>query len=168
MDVQNQLFLFQQERLNDIKEEGAVWELFVDGASRNNPGKAGAGVLLLKNGKEIVAKGFYLGIVSNNQAEYGALAIGIFFCKQLLAGSDELLIYSDSQLVVRQIRGEYRVKHPQLKEFYLCVHEHLKSLDYTIHHIAREKNSIADKLANKGIDSATPLPTGFKSFCSLI
>src|ERR1700733_1037262 len=84
------------------------WKLFIDGAARNNPGPAGAGIYITKNDKPFKKLGFYLGVKTNNQAEYGALLLGLHALKATWDSRDHLDIISDSQLLVRQFKGEYR------------------------------------------------------------
>ena len=84
-------------------KKGLHWKLFVDGASRKNPGKAGAGIYLVKEDKSILKKGFYLGTKTNNQAEYLALILGIFYAKKYMAKNDMLTIFSDSELLVKHM-----------------------------------------------------------------
>jgi len=140
----------------------SLWKLFIDGASRNNPGPSGAGIYLLKNGKEVVKKGYYLGIKTNNQAEYLALLIGIRYFKELsIKPADPVAIYSDSQLMINQLHGIYRVKNSALKEYFLAAQEQLKKYNYSLHHILRHKNTHADALANYGIDNKVELPSTF-------
>lgn len=128
------------------------WKLFIDGASRNNPGRAGVGLYALKDGKFFFKKGFFVGIKTNNEAEYLALIIGLFLIKPQMAAKDVLHIVSDSQLLVRQIRGQYRVKKPELQRLYACAMHQLSELDYTINHVLRLDNKNADAMANAGID----------------
>jgi ribonuclease HI len=140
---------------------GALWQLYVDGAARNNPGPAGAGIYLLKNGQPIEQVGIFLGNKTNNQAEYLALFFGLLYAKQYIKQDDLLVINSDSQLLVRQITGAYSVKNPIIKRIYNQLGEHLSSIKYTIVHIPREQNKIADKLANMGIDKKLSIPPQF-------
>lgn len=159
-----QLSLFEAATTeNKIIKEKAYnhWRLFIDGAARNNPGPAGAGIYLLKNEKPIKKVGFYLGKKTNNQAEYGALLIGLFYVNQYIASHDHLDILSDSQLLVRQFKGEYKIKHPELKPLHLLAQFLLKDKHYVIDHILREYNGIADEMANKGIDEKKALPHEF-------
>jgi ribonuclease HI len=135
------------------------WTLFVDGASRGNPGAAGAGVYLTSEGKAVLEQGFYLGKKTNNQAEYLALLIGLFFAKKYLGPKDILHIRSDSQLLVRQMMGIYKVKDAQLKvmrDVGLLFVEKIAS--YTIEHILRGKNGDADRMANHGVDKKVEIP----------
>lgn len=146
---------------------GNCWTLYVDGASRNNPGPAGAGVYLLKNNEPFLKKGFFLGTKTNNQAEYLALLIGLFFLDAQLSDHDMLKIFSDSQLLVRQLKQEYRVKHPDLIPLYACARSFLKDKPYIVKHIMREHNAVADELANIGIDNKNKhhIPSNFENFC---
>jgi len=126
--------------------------LFTDGASRGNPGQAGAGaVLFADNGEELVAKSVYLGTCTNNVAEYKALLIGLEEASRL--GCSELAIALDSELIVRQIQGRYKVKNETLATLFTEVREYLAGFGkWTIIHVPRAQNSRADELANKGID----------------
>lgn len=137
------------------------WTLFIDGAARNNPGPAGAGVYLLKNAEEAYKQGFFLGVKTNNQAEYLALLIGIFILNQYATPNDTIRIVSDSQLLVKQFTGEYAVRHPELKPLHLLARTLLQRNHVHIEHVLRADNSNADQLANLGIDKKIPLPTEF-------
>src|SRR5437868_5008693 len=92
-----------------------VWTLFVDGASRNNPGPSGAGIYIVKNNILVIKRGYYLGIKTNNQAEYLALLLGLFILMEHREAEDQVRIISDSQLLVRQLVGMYKVRHPHLQ-----------------------------------------------------
>lgn len=137
------------------------WQLYIDGASRNNPGPAGAGVYLTKNNVAVIKQGFFLGIKTNNQAEYLALLLGLHCAERHMQKGDFLVISSDSQLLVRQLTGEYTVKHPELKILFQLIRERLVTLDYAIRHVMRNDNKIADHLANVGIDKRLPIPHDF-------
>jgi len=137
------------------------WKLFIDGASRNNPGPSGAGFLLLKNDKSVVQDGFFLGKKTNNQAEYFALLLGAFFLKKYICKGDFVLIVSDSQLLVRQLKGEYRVRKAELKPMHQCAKDLLADITYTIVHVLREENEQADALANRGVDKKKKPPKQF-------
>ena len=159
-----QLNFFDQDdassTIKDIKSKNH-WRLFVDGASRNNPGMSGAGIHLLKNNRTVKKVGFYLGIKTNNQAEYAALLIGIYYLMQYWQPTDAVEILSDSQLLVRQLNGEYKVRHPDLKPLHLLAKSLLHTIPCKITHVLREKNYIADEMANVGIDKKKPLPKKF-------
>lgn len=139
-------------------EKPHKYELYVDGASRNNPGPAGAGLYLVRDGVSVEERGIYLGVKTNNQAEYLALLLGAYYAEQHMKEGDSLVIKADSELMVRQISGVYRVKNPELARIYASIRRLLQELHYTIQHIPREQNKIADKLANMGIDKKIEVP----------
>lgn len=142
--------------------------LYIDGASRNNPGKSGAGVYLLKDGKPIVKQGFFLGIKTNNEAEYLALLLGLFFAQKNMLVGDTLIVRSDSLLLIRQLQGKYKITKPHLRVLYDCAQNIMHTQHYVCEHVFREQNSIADALANKGIDDKIPVPEDFLSLCLTI
>lgn len=127
--------------------------LYTDGASRGNPGEAGAGIVVLDDrGREMIAQGKYLGTCTNNVAEYQALLLGLTEASRI--GDGTIDIFLDSQLIVRQIQGVYRVKSSDLQPLFTQVKELLSSFaDFTVSHIPREQNKRADQLANQGIDN---------------
>jgi len=126
--------------------------IFIDGASRGNPGRAGAGVYITdREGKRIAGKGRFLGHKTNNEAEYGALLLGMQEAKRL--GGESIRIYTDSELIERQVKGVYRVKEPHLRVLHRRVMENIKGFDsFEIESIAREENQEADLLANLAIE----------------
>lgn len=129
------------------------WILYSDGASRGNPGDAGAGALLTSSKGDEYSLSVYLGQKTNNQAEYEALIIGLEKLKGLKA--KDLEIRADSELLVKQLNGEYKVKNPDLLQLFFRVKELLGLFEkVSIKHIPREKNKRADKLANEAIDEA--------------
>lgn len=140
----------------------ATWQLYIDGAARKNPGPAGAGIVLLKENVIIKEAGIFLGTKTNNQAEYSALLFGILYAKKYMHARDFLKIKSDSQLLVRQISGEYAIKNEHLQHFYKHLKELLYDLNYTIEHVYREDNTLADKMANVGIDKKVAIPDEYK------
>lgn len=142
----------------------SIWKLFVDGASRNNPGNSGAGVYILKDSNVFQQQGVFLGKKTNNEAEYLALLLGVFELKQVIEKKDLVLIMSDSQLLVRQIAGIYKVKEPRLQKLYMIAQHLLRDINYEIVHVLRENNTYADELANKGIDNKTSASTSFIQF----
>jgi len=123
-----------------------------DGAARGNPGPAGAGALLRdEEGRPVAEVCEYLGEATNNQAEYRALVLALAEAKRL--GATSLAIYSDSELMVKQVKGEYRVKNEGLRLLFKDVVKGLRAIgNYTIEHLPRERNKEADKLANRAID----------------
>jgi ribonuclease HI len=124
----------------------------VDGASRGNPGKAGIGVAVFdKNSKLIKECSEYIGIATNNVAEYKALILGVK--EAIKCGAQEILFRTDSELLAKQIMGEYRVKNTQLMYLFTEVQGLLKKLPkWKIKYIPRVENKEADMLANKGIE----------------
>ena len=96
----------------------SIWKIYTDGASRGNPGPSGAGVYVTQDDIPIIKRGIYLGKKTNNQAEYLALALAIFFVKNSAAHRSielpTLHLYADSELMVKQMKGIYRVKNPTL------------------------------------------------------
>lgn len=137
------------------------WQLFVDGASRNNPGPAGAGIYLAHKHQAVISQGFFLGVKTNNQAEYLALLIGLMVALPKI-GDEHLQIVSDSLLLVNQIKGIYRVKNPQLKLIHEQIMAILSEVSYDVVHVLRAKNQIADEMANVGIDEKVAIPSKIK------
>jgi len=132
-------------------ESGHRLVLYIDGASRGNPGRAAAGIWMTNGeGKKISEMSRYLGHKTNNEAEYWALLLGLKEAKRL--GGDILQIFTDSELVERQIKGIYRVKDLNLKVLHKTVMEDLKTfLSFEIESVPREENKEADRLANQAI-----------------
>ncbi len=129
-----------------------IYSLYTDGACRGNPGEAGAGVILKdSSGKTVKKMRKYLGFMTNNQAEYNALLLGLNLART--SGVRNLQVYLDSELVVRQVNGEYRVKSPEIKSLHRKVLKMLGEFDkINILYIPREMNGEADSLANQAID----------------
>jgi ribonuclease HI len=129
--------------------------LRTDGAARGNPGPAGAGILIEDDqGIRVQARHKWLGQMTNNQAEYHALIEGLKAVKDWKP--DRLEIYLDSKLVVEQIKGQYKIKEPELQKLYAQATQLLDGLQYEIKHVAREENRGADHLANMAIDEKVP------------
>ncbi len=141
------------------------WQLYCDGASRNNPGNAGAGVYITKNDSPFLHNSYSLGIKTNNEAEYLALLLGLYLIEEHWDITDSLAIFSDSQLLIRQLSGQYRVREPRLVPLYTCARSFLAKRAHELTHIPREQNKVADRLANKGIDKGTRPPEAFWRFC---
>ena len=141
------------------KKRNPKWFLAVDGASRGNPGKAGAGVYLTCEDEVILEQGFFLGEKTNNQAEYLALLIGLFYAKKYVKDTDSLHVQSDSQLLVRQMCGQYKVKDARLKMMRDVAYTFLDEIhSYEFEHVLRHKNTHADKMANHGVDKKIEVP----------
>lgn len=126
--------------------------IHIDGGSRGNPGPAGAGVVIHReDGALIHESAHFLGEQTNNAAEYLALILALR--RATRCESKAIRVNSDSQLLVRQITGEYQVKNPKLLEFYEQAQLLLIKIQrWTMRHIPREHNSCADKLANMAMD----------------
>ena len=137
-----------------MSELADEWLLMVDGAARGNPGDAGCGAVILdRNGTVVKELSRYLGHATNNVAEYEGLLMGLEALLRL--GKKRICVQSDSQLLVRQLNGEYRVKDEKLKALFQKAMSLLRQFDaYRILHVPRELNKLADRLANKGIDEA--------------
>lgn len=130
-------------------------EIYIDGGARGNPGPAGVGVVVLdESGKRIKDVSKYIGEATNNIAEYSALLYGLE--EALILRADEIKINLDSELVARQITGEYRVKDPNIRPLFERALNMLKSFkNFEVNHIDRSKNKEADKLVNKAINLAS-------------
>ncbi|MBI2068431.1 MAG: ribonuclease HI family protein [Deltaproteobacteria bacterium] len=126
--------------------------LCTDGAARGNPGPAGAGAVLFDGeGRVVEELTSYLGETTNNVAEYEALLLGLRKARELKA--TEIEIQADSELMVRQLSGEYRVKNEGLKPLFQEAVRLLREFEkYSIKHIDRSLNKEADRLANRAID----------------
>ncbi|MDY6852649.1 MAG: ribonuclease HI family protein [Thermodesulfobacteriota bacterium] len=130
-------------------QEGVWWTLYTDGAARGNPGPAGAGAVLRdENGDLLAEVSRFLGRGTNNEAEYQGLIFGLE--EALGLGARRLKMRLDSELVVKQVSGLYRVKNKRLRPLYQRVMALLQDLEtYDILHIRREKNTEADALASR-------------------
>ena len=126
--------------------------LYCDGASRGNPGPSGAGVVLLdEKGEHIFELSRYLDNGTNNEAEYRALVRGLEAAADL--GVKRIEIFLDSELVVRQLSGKYKVRNPRLRSLFGQTVSRLQHFDdYAIFHVGRELNQQADRLAKEAID----------------
>jgi ribonuclease HI len=129
-------------------------KLFTDGGARGNPGPAGIGAVIFDEKGNVVAEiSEYIGETTNNQAEYKALIAGLTKAKEL--GASELEVFLDSELVVKQLNREYRVKDKDLAPLFVQVYNTSLSFKKIIFkHIFREKNELADKLVNQALDKA--------------
>ena len=155
-NVNNQLSFIPKE---ETPSEGYV--LNIDGAARNNPGPAGAGIVLKQNETKLLEKGYFIGNKTNNQAEYLALIIGLITWKTLNK-KDPPTILSDSELLIKQINGNYRVKNPDLQQLFHVAYLLTKGLKVQFKHIVRTENKDADRLANRGIDTKKALPETYR------
>ena len=127
-------------------------EIHIDGASRGNPGEAGFGVSVEDaDGTPRAELYGYLGRASNNVAEYQALIHALRWART--HGARKLRVFSDSELVVRQVNGQYRVKHPDMVPLHRQATTLMRQFDSaTVSHVRREQNRDADRLANRALD----------------
>ena len=129
--------------------------LWTDGGARGNPGPAAyAYVLEADDGTVLEARGEAIGTATNNVAEYSALVAGLHAAAA--AGVRELEVRSDSELMVKQMRGEYRVKNRELQALFLDASLAARDVgEVTYTHVRREHNELADRLVNETLDAAT-------------
>jgi ribonuclease HI len=156
-----QQFALSREELQAIFQEASeyfahldqgFWTIYCDGASRGNPGPAGAGAVVVDpSGNLRLEDCKFLGTATNNVAEYEALLLGLEAARR--QGAAKIQVLSDSQLMVFQLTGRYRVRHPRLLPLWRQAMNALKKFEScTIFHIDRSLNSEADRLANQAID----------------
>ena len=128
--------------------------LWTDGGARGNPGPAAfAYVLEAADGTVLDARGEAIGVATNNVAEYSALVAGL--ARAVEAGVRELEVRSDSELMVKQMRGEYRVKNRDLQSLFLDASRAAREIGHvTCMHVRREHNELADRLVNEALDAA--------------
>lgn len=126
----------------------------VDGGARGNPGPAAIGaVITTPDGELVEQRGEAIGRATNNVAEYRALLLGIERARAL--GAREVELIGDSELIVKQVKGEYRVKDPGLQPLHAQVRTALGGFDrWSIRHVRREQNAAADALVNETLDGA--------------
>jgi len=125
--------------------------IYTDGASRNNPGESGAGVYILRDGEPFEQIARYLGMTTNNIAEYSAAIIGLEHAVKV--GARKVKLFADSELMVKQINGLYKVKNEGLKPLHTKVKGLIARIgSVAVQYIPREQNKEADALANKAID----------------
>lgn len=128
-------------------------KLFTDGGSRGNPGPSATGVVIFDMEDNVVKKSSkYLGITTNNQAEYQALLQGLELAAKL--GVEELSVYMDSELIIKQLQGLYKVKNPDLKPIYdkvKAISSDFAKISYT--HVPRALNKLADAMVNECLDN---------------
>jgi ribonuclease HI len=133
-------------------EQGGRAHVYFDGASRGNPGPAAIGWVLVTDEGIVDEGGDRIGETTNNRAEYAALIRALDAATG--HGFDEVDVRGDSELIVRQVRGEYDTNNPELRERRVKVRELLDGFDrWTIEHVPREVNSRADSLANEAFDN---------------
>ena len=124
-----------------------VLKIFSDGAAKGNPGPASIGASLINDGHEVASISQEIGIATNNVAEYKALEAALV--KALELGYKNVSINADSELMIKQLKGEYKVKNSDLKVIYNSITTLLNKFDSkTLQHIPRDENKRADQLAN--------------------
>jgi ribonuclease HI len=143
--------------------------VFADGGSRGNPGPAACGYVIYEtkqnfadhesalkwalNSEPTHSNGDYLGAATNNVAEWQGVLKGLEYVQAQAIQIDSLFVFLDSQLVVRQISGQYKVKQPHLKPLHTSVMQILKTIrEYQVHHVYRHDNSLADEQVNIVLD----------------
>jgi len=135
-------------------------QIFTDGAARGNPGPAGIGVVIRNDEKVLLEVSNFIGEQTNNVAEYMAFIRGLE--EAIDMGEKNVEVFSDSELLVKQINGEYRVKNNGLIPLFNHAQSLIKKFKHCrVYHTPREENTHADKLANRGIDNA-------KKDCSIV
>ena len=139
-------------------------KVFTDGASRNNPGESGIGIIIYDENNSVLKKwNEYIGKATNNQAEYKALIKSISLIEEIISGAEaapEFIEFnSDSELMVNQLKSKYRVKDAGMLLLYRLFLQEVKKLGigYSVSHIDRKLNKEADKLANQAIDNKNSL-----------
>lgn len=126
-------------------------KVFSDGASRGNPGEAGCGFVIINADEKVIKEGsLYIGHATNNIAEYRAVFEAAKEAVKLKP--TEILFFLDSELIVKQMKGEYKVKNEALAVIHSELLGVLKGYKFVFKHVPRELNKLADKLANKAID----------------
>ena len=128
-------------------------EIYIDGASKGNPGPSGVGLVICRDGEVIKNMSSYIGNATNNIAEYTALIWALQ--EGMMLKADTLKVNTDSLLLYHQINRTYKIKHPNILGLYnQAVHLIKAFKDFRINHISREKNRAADKLATKAVREA--------------
>jgi ribonuclease HI len=129
------------------------FDVYTDGGARGNPGPAAAGgVIISADGSTVAELSQYLGVATNNVAEYRALELTLRKAKEL--GCQTVVIHMDSELIVRQLNGLYRVKDPKMLELHTQVRRLLRDFaDWKVKHVPRSQNKRADELVNQALDA---------------
>ncbi len=154
--------LFAEPESPSARSEGA-YTANIDGAARGNPGPASYGVVIRRpDGKTVESLGKYIGRHTNNVAEYYALIAALDYAAA--NGIKRLRVHSDSQLIVNQMKGLYKVKHPDLRPLHERAKKQAAGLEaFTIQYIPREQNHEADAAANAALDSTSGVKPAFAS-----
>ena len=152
--------LFAEPESPSAREEGS-YTANIDGAARGNPGPASYGVVLRRpDGKPLESLGKYIGRQTNNVAEYYALIAALDYAAA--NGIKRLRVYSDSQLIVNQIKGIYKVKHPDLRPLHERAKKQAATLEaFAIQYVPREQNRSADAAANAALDNTSSVKPAY-------
>ena len=136
-----------------LRPSGGRAHVYFDGAARGNPGPAAVGYVVVTDGGIVAEGGKRVGRATNNQAEYEALVQALAVATDY--DFDEVVVRGDSELIVKQVRGEYDTNDPELREYRVQVRELLAGFsEWSISHVPREINDRADQLANDALDDA--------------
>ncbi len=135
-------------------------KIYTDGGSRGNPGPAALGVHITRDNAPWISFGKTLGITTNNMAEYSAAVAALSWIlehKENLSSGEEIFFYADSQLLISQITGVYKIKSEHLRQLLGSIHKLEAAIDHPIHyrHIPREQNKLADKQVNLALDNVS-------------
>jgi ribonuclease HI len=135
-------------------------KIYTDGGSRGNPGPAALGVHITKDDTPLVSFGKTIGIATNNIAEYSAAVAALSWIlkqKQQLTEGEDIFYYADSQLLISQITGVYKIKNANLAQLLITIKGLEKEIGHPIHyrHIPREQNTLADRQVNLALDGIT-------------
>jgi ribonuclease HI len=132
--------------------DSTLWQINIDGAARGNPGPAAFAFVIRRDGAPLIEEKGFLGSTTNNLAEYTALVRALEHAAKL--GARRLVVHSDSELLVKQMNGEYRVKNESLRELFDEAKQLCRRFDIvTIRHVPRAQNSDADRLCNEALDA---------------
>jgi probable phosphoglycerate mutase len=154
--------LFDQQEAPAARVDG-MYTANIDGAARGNPGPASYGVVVRRpDGSPLESLGKYIGRHTNNVAEYYALIAALDYA--IARGIKRLRVYSDSQLIVNQMKGLYKVKHPDLRPLHERAKKQAAGLEsFTIQYVPREENRAADAAANAALDNTSGMKPAFAS-----
>lgn len=146
-----------------------ILKLFVDGASRGNPGASGVGIFCYNaEGTAVIESGFFTGSQTCNQAEYTALVYAFFYLSTKLTPGQQhhyhVSVTADSLLLVNQMRGAWKIKDPTLKILWGLAKSLSQGFSCSFGHVLREYNSKADALANLGVDTKKRFPQNFLTY----
>ena len=127
------------------------FKMYTDGGSRGNPGKAAIGIVIYDKTDNVITRiSKAIGVASNNVAEYTALYVGVLKLKDLNCKTVDMFL--DSELIVRQLNGQYKVKDSKMRSLYTKVIKSLDGIEWTVTHVKRHLNKEADALVNKALD----------------